>query len=109
MSSIPSEFVGVTAVTRANIYFEGKVVSHALVFPDGSRRTLGIVFPGTFHFGTVQAELMQVVAGQCLVKLDGGTDWATYGEGDAFGIAANSGFEIVVEEGTCQYICSFLD
>lgn len=109
MSLIPSEFVGVTAVTRANIYFDGKVVSHALVFPDGSRRTLGIVFPGTFHFGTVQAELMQVVAGHCRVKLDGGTDWATYEEGDAFEISANSGFEIVVEEGTCQYICSFLD
>lgn len=108
MSTIPFEFSGVTAIAKANVYFDGKVVSHALVFQDGSRKTLGLIFPGTFHFGTGQPELMQIVAGQCRVKVDGGSDWTTYGEGDSFTIAGNSGFEISVDEGICQYICSFL-
>lgn len=108
MSSIPSEFTGVTAITRANVYFDGKVISHALVFPDGTRKTLGAVLPGTFHFGTKEPECMQIAAGQCQVKLDGSTDWKTYGEGDAFEIMADSGFDLVVENDVCQYICSFL-
>jgi hypothetical protein len=40
MSNIPSEFAGVTAVVKANVYFDGKVVSHTLLFPDGGRKTL---------------------------------------------------------------------
>ncbi len=108
MNSIPSEFSGITVLTKANVYFDGKVVSHALVFPDGSRKTLGLIFPGTFHFGTGQPELMQIVAGDCRVKLDGEPDWTLYKEGAVFEIEGNSGFEISVGEGICQYICSFL-
>ena len=54
--SIPAEFPGVTAVTKANIYFDGKVVSHSILFPDGSKKTLGLIYPGSFHFGTAKAE-----------------------------------------------------
>lgn len=108
MNFIPSEFPGVTALTKANIYFDGKVVSHALVFPDGSRKTLGVITPGAFHFGTGQPERVQVVAGRCRVRLDGETEWVEYGEGDLFEIGGNSGFEIAVDGDVCQYICSFL-
>ena len=48
----PTEFRNVTAVVKANVYFDGRVVSHAIVLPDGSRRTLGLIYPGQFHFGT---------------------------------------------------------
>lgn len=107
-TTIPEQFPGVTAVTKANVYFEGKVVSHTLLFPDGAKKTLGLIFPGKFHFGTGQAERMEIVAGQCQVKLDGQTQRSRYSAGEVFDVPANSGFEIEVAHGVCEYICSFL-
>ncbi len=103
-----TEFPGVTAIAKANIYFDGKVVSHSIVFPDGSRKTLGLIYPGKFHFGTNAAERMELVAGSCRVKLDGQSDWKNYGGGQAFEVPAKSGFDIEVASGICEYVCSFL-
>src|ERR1051326_1494921 len=108
MSTIPSEFPNVTAVTKANIYFGGKVVSHSVLFPDGSRKTLGLIYPGKFHFGTDQAERMEIVAGACAVELDGGGLAGDYVAGHMFEVPSKSGFDIEVKSGICQYICSFL-
>jgi purine/pyrimidine-nucleoside phosphorylase len=108
MSAIPTEFTGVTALTKANIYHDGKVISHAIVFPDGSRKTLGLMFPGVYTFGTGQAERMQLVAGSCRVRLDGKTDWSAYDRGDSFEVPGNSSFDIEIAEGICEYICTFL-
>jgi uncharacterized protein YaiE (UPF0345 family) len=108
MSEIQEQFIGVTAVTKANIYFDGKVVSHGIVFPDGSKKTLGLIFPGKYHFGTQQAERMQIVAGECSVKLDGESFSKNYSAGRAFDVPAKSGFDIEVTAGICEYICSFL-
>jgi uncharacterized protein YaiE (UPF0345 family) len=108
MPSIPSEFRGVTAVTKANVYFDGKVVSHSLLFPDGSKKTLGLIYAGRFHFGTDQAERMEIVAGTCVVKLDGGGTEQSYTAGQQFEVPAKSGFDIQVPSGICEYICSFL-
>ena len=108
MSNTPKEFPGVTAVAKANVYFDGKVVSHSIVFSDGSKKTLGLIYPGKFHFGTDKAERMEIVAGQCTVKLDGQTQVSTYGAGQAFEVPAKSGFDIEVAGGICEYVCSFL-
>ena len=108
MASIPAQFSGVTAVTKANVYFAGKVVSHSILFPDGSKKTLGLIYPGKFHFGTDQAERMEIVAGACVVKLDGQSTTASYGTNQAFDVPAKSGFDIEVPQGICEYICSFL-
>lgn len=81
MSTIPTEFRGVTAVAKANVYFDGKVVSHTLLFPDGSKKTLGLIYPGQYHFGTDKAERMELVAGQCTIKLDGQTRTTSYAGG----------------------------
>ena len=106
--SIPTEFRGVTAVAKANIYFDGKVVSHSLLFADGTKKTLGLIYPGKFHFGTDKAERMEIVAGECSVKLDGQTAKTTYRPGQLFEVPAKSGFDIEVPSGICEYICSFL-
>lgn len=103
-----TEFGGVTAIAKANVYFDGKVVSHSIVFPGGEKKTLGLIYPGAFHFGTGAAERMEIVAGNCRVKLDGAAPWNEYGEGQAFEVAANSGFDIEVASGICEYVCSFL-
>jgi uncharacterized protein YaiE (UPF0345 family) len=108
MSAIPTEFRGVTAVAKANVYFDGKVVSHSLLFPDGSKKTLGLIYPGKFHFGTDKAERMEIVAGGCEVKLDGQSVVNAYTAGQAFDVPAKSGFDIEVKQGICEYVCSFL-
>ena len=105
--SSPLEFTGVTAVAKANVYFDGKVVSHTIRWPDGTRKTLGLIYPGRFHFGTDAAERMDIVAGQCRVKLDGSEAWQTYGAGTSFHVPARSGFDIEVEAGIAEYVCSF--
>jgi len=95
-------------VTKANVYFDGKVVSHSILFPDGSKKTLGLIHPGSFHFATNLAERMEIVAGACRVKLDGQSNWKEYGANQVFEVPAQSGFDIEVKEGLCEYICSFL-
>lgn len=108
MSAIPTEFPNVTAVTKANVYFDGKVVSHSILFADGSKKTLGLIYPGSYHFGTDKAERMEIVAGACEVKIDGSDATANYAAGQYFDVPAKSGFDIVVAEGICEYICSFI-
>jgi uncharacterized protein YaiE (UPF0345 family) len=103
-----TEFGGVTAIAKANIYFDGKVISHALVFPDGSRKTLGLIYPGKYHFGTEAAERMEIIAGSCRVKLDGRPAWSTYAAGQMFEVPAKSGYDIEVAGAICQYVCSYL-
>lgn len=108
MSTIATEFRGVTAVTKANIYFDGKVVSHSILFADGSKKTLGLIYPGKYHFGTDKAELMEIVAGACSVMIDGQSAVTDYAAGQAFNVPAKSGFDIEVKSGICEYICSFI-
>ena len=108
MNNIPTEFPGVTAVAKANVYFDGKVVSHSILFTDGSKKTLGLIYSGKFHFGTDKAERMEIVAGACKVTLDGRNAVQTYGAGTHFDVPGKSGFSIVVEAGLCEYVCSYL-
>ena len=107
MSNI--KFENVTVHAKANIYFDGKVVSHSIVMEDGSKKTLGLIYPGSYHFNTEQAEKMEIIAGNCKVILDGSEESNSYSDGQTFEVAANSGFTIEVSEGTCEYICSFID
>ena len=105
---IAKEFPGVTAVTKANLYFDGRVVSHTLLFPDASKKTLGLIYPGQYHFNTGQPERMEIVAGQCTVQIDGRPATTTFGPGQRFEVPAKSGFTIEVKQALCEYICSFL-
>lgn len=104
----PTEFRNVTAVVKANVYFDGRVVSHTILLPDGSRKTLGLIFPGQFHFGTDKSERMEIVAGSCTVKLDGRQKTADFAAGQTFDVPSKSGFDITVASGICEYVCSFL-
>ncbi len=103
-----TSFTQVTVDTKANVYFDGKVVSHSVHFSDGSKKTLGLIYPGEYHFGTAAAERMEIIAGACTVSLDGSEENADYAANTFFDVAANSGFTISVTEGICEYICSFL-
>jgi uncharacterized protein YaiE (UPF0345 family) len=107
MSSIPEKFDGVSVVCKANVYFGGKVVSHTILFADGGKKTCGLIYPGTYTFDTKAAEEMAVVDGSCRVKLRGEKDFKSFKAGSAFNVPANSAFDIAVDEGVAQYICSY--
>jgi len=102
-----SEFNHVTVVKAANIYFDGKVTSRTVRFPDGSRKTLGIMLPGDYSFNTGVAEIMEVLAGSMDIRLAGSDQWKTYRAGSRFEVPANSKFDLKVTE-VSDYCCSYL-
>jgi hypothetical protein len=103
-----TSFSNVTVDAKANVYFDGKVVSHTVHFADGTKKTLGLIYPGKFHFGTAAPERMEIIAGACEVILDGTSDVIAVEAGSTFDVAGNSGFTITVNDCICEYICSFL-
>ena len=102
-----TEFSNVSVTAKANVYFDGKVVSHSLRFSDGSKKTIGLIYPGEYHFSTQAPERMEIIAGSCRVRLDGQGSNAEYAAGSSFDVPANSGFQIEVASGIAEYICSF--
>jgi len=102
------EFSPVTALAKANVYFDGKVVSHTILLADGAKKTIGLIYPGSYHFGTDAPERMEITDGACEVVLDGETASANYAAGTHFDVPGKSGFTITVAGGLCQYVCSFL-
>ncbi|MCW1884794.1 pyrimidine/purine nucleoside phosphorylase [Luteolibacter flavescens] len=107
MSSFPTSFDGVSVATKANVYFDGKVISHSLILADGRKKSLGVIFPGEFHFGTAAPEVMEITAGSCEVVLDGTTETLAVSAGSSFDVPGDSGFTIRVTGEHCEYICSF--
>lgn len=103
-----TEFQNVTVVCKANVYFDGKVVSHTIVFADGTKKTAGLIYPGAYTFNTGAPERMEIIAGACRARLAGVAEWTSYAAGTYFDVPGNSSFEIAVEEGIAEYICSFL-
>jgi len=102
-----SEFKRVTVVREANVYFDGKVTSRTILFPDGSKKTLGIMLPGDYEFGTADKEIMEILAGALDVLLPGSNTWETINAGESFEVPAQSKFSLRVKA-TTDYCCSYL-
>lgn len=103
----PKQFDKVSVVCKANVYFDGKVISHSVVFNDGSKKTLGLIYPGSFTFKTGAPERMDIIAGTCKSRLSGQTEWSAFAAGTYFRVPGNSSFDIEVASGVTEYICSF--
>jgi uncharacterized protein YaiE (UPF0345 family) len=102
-----SEFRNVTIVREANIYFDGKVTSRTVLFPDGSKKTLGIMLPGEYEFKTGDKEIIEVLGGSLDVLLPQSKNWCSFRGGDSFTAPARSKFSLRVKELT-DYCCSFV-
>ena len=105
--SAPSQFSGVTVHTKANVYFDGGVVSHTVLFADGTKKTLGLTRPGNYHFGTGAPERMEILAGDLDVLLPGETNWRAVAGGESFDVPGNAKFRLRVRA-LADYCCSFL-
>jgi uncharacterized protein YaiE (UPF0345 family) len=97
---------GVSVTTRANVYFDGKCVSHSLQFADGTKKSVGVILPGELTFNTGAAEIMECVAGACEYKLAGSDEWRKSSAGEKFAVPGNATFRIRVAE-AYHYICHF--
>ena len=97
---------GVTVATQANVYFDGKCVSHGITLADGTKKSVGVILPATLTFKTGAPEIMECVAGGCEYKLAGTDAWLKSGPGETFSIPGNSSFDIRVTE-AYHYICHF--
>ncbi len=101
-----TQFDNVSVVKKANVYFDGKCVSHTVRLADGSSKTVGVILPSSLTFTTGAAEIMEGVGGACRVRLKGESDWTVYGEGQSFSVPGNSSFEIACDE-PYHYVCHF--
>jgi len=101
-----SSFENVTVKKEANIYFDGKVTSRTVFFPDGSRKTLGVMLPGDYRFGTDSHEIMEILSGELVVVLPGSREAVTVKSGGTFEVPADSLFTVSVKEIT-DYCCSY--
>ena len=96
----------VSVATKANVYFDGKCVSHGITLADGTKKSVGVILPSTLTFSTGAPEIMECVAGSCEYKLSGSDAWLKSGPGEKFSIPGNSKFEIRVSD-AYHYICHF--
>ena len=102
-----SEFKNVTVVKKANVYFDGKVASRTVLFPDGSKKTLGIMLPGEYSFNTGDKEIMEILSGELEVQLPGVKVWKKVKGGEQFEVPPQSKFSLKVTTLT-DYCCSFV-
>ena len=106
---ITQQISNISVTTQANVYFDGKCISHGITYPDGTRKSVGVILPATLTFNTGAPEVMECVAGACEYKLAGSEVWVRSSEGDKFSVPGNAKFDIRVAEGhsAYHYICHF--
>ena len=101
-----SEFNNVNVPKAANQYFDGKVTSRTLKFENGDTKTLGIMMPGEYTFGTNEAEIMEMLSGDLEIKLPN-EEWKTLNTPETFNVGANLSFDVKVTKVT-DYCCSYI-
>jgi uncharacterized protein YaiE (UPF0345 family) len=106
MSAVKNEVDNVAVVKKANVYFDGKCVSHTVQFADGTKKSVGVILPATLTFNTGVPEIMETVAGACRYRIKG-EDWKGCGVGQSFTVPGNSSFDIEVSGEPYHYVCHF--
>jgi uncharacterized protein YaiE (UPF0345 family) len=101
-----TQFDHVSITKKANIYSDGKCISHNLAFPDGTKKTVGVILPATLTFATDAPEVMEIVDGKCRVRIGPDGEWKTCAGGQQFRVPGKSSFEIEVQE-PVHYVCHF--
>lgn len=101
-----TQFDNVSVVKKSNIYFDGKCISHNVLFADGTKKSVGVIFPSSLVFNTGVPEIMEIISGKCRVRVKGEAEWKSYEGGQSFNVPGNSSFEIEAIE-VVDYVCHF--
>ncbi|RYZ87753.1 MAG: pyrimidine/purine nucleoside phosphorylase [Moraxellaceae bacterium] len=102
----PAQFDQVTVIKKANIYFDGKCISHTVQFDDGSKKTVGVILPteNPLVFETHVPERMEIISGECRVRIADQVDSELYRAGQSFYVPGSSRFYIETLE-PLDYVC----
>jgi hypothetical protein len=98
-------FSNVSVNKMANVYFDGKCVSHTVTQEDGTRKSVGVILPSTLTFNVGVPEIMELLAGKGRVQVNGG-EWQTIDGALTFSVPENGNFVIEVTD-TVHYVCHF--
>ena len=101
-----TQFDNVAIIKKANVYFDGKCVSHTVQFADGTKKSVGVVMPATLTFNTGTPEVMETISGNCRYRIKG-QEWKTCTAGESFNVPGNSSFDIEVIGEPYHYVCHF--
>jgi uncharacterized protein YaiE (UPF0345 family) len=101
-----AQFDQVSVLKKANVYFDGKCVSHTVLLADGSRKSVGVILPSKLTFNTGAPEVMELIEGRCRVQRAGDAEAKEYRGGQSFEVGPNSSFDIETLE-TLHYVCHF--
>jgi uncharacterized protein YaiE (UPF0345 family) len=100
------QFDNVSVLKKANVYFDGKCISHTVLLADGTRKSVGVILPSILVFGTGTPEIMELIEGKCRIRLLGEDSWTEYSGGQTFSVPGDSSFDIETIE-TLHYVCHF--
>jgi len=75
---------------KPNVHFGGRSISHVIQCEDGSQKTLGVILPTDqpLTFETHVAEHIEIISGQCQVKIGLQTEMRLYHAGESFDVPA---------------------
>ncbi len=99
------QFDGVSVGKKANVYFDGKCVSHTVTLPDGVRKSVGVILPSTLRFDLSTKEVMEVVEGMAYVSINGQAE-RTFTAGQSWTVEAG-GYFVIRAEQPVHYVCHF--
>jgi len=99
------QFDHVSVGKKANVYFDGKCISHTVTLQDGTRKSVGVILPSTLRFDLSTKEIMEVVDGKAFVSINGDPE-LTFVAGQTWEVQAGGYFQIRVEE-PLHYVCHF--
>jgi purine/pyrimidine-nucleoside phosphorylase len=99
------QFDGVSVSKKANVYFDGKCVSHTVTLAGGVRKSVGVILPSTLRFDLSTKEVMEVVEGKAYVSINGQVE-QTFAAGQSWTVEAG-GYFVIRAEQPVHYVCHF--
>jgi len=99
------QFEQVTVNKKANVFFDGKCVSHTVTLASGERKSVGVILTSTLRFDLSTREVMEVVDGTAHVSINGAAEQA-YAAGQSWTVEAG-GYFIIRAEAPVHYVCHF--
>lgn len=100
------QFDHVSVIKEALVHFGGRCISHAVLFEDGKKKMLGVILPGTeeLKFSTHTSEKMEIISGDCEVRIAGEDEFKRYRAGQSFFVSGNSSFALRCDD-IINYVC----
>ena len=99
------QFDQVTVNKKANVFFDGKCVSHTVTLANGERKSVGVILPSTLRFDLTTKEVMEVVDGTAHVSINGAPEQA-FAAGQSWTVDAGA-YCVIRAEQPVHYVCHF--